>query len=105
MESPGDRWATKVIGLNLEADAQSREPGNVVRLVVAHRHDELRDACRQTLAAGADAAVMDDRGGARKDLAERDEAEMGHVWRQSCRKLIGVFRDQQAAAPQQATGL
>src|SRR6266566_2046980 len=71
----GDQGGLEVLRLDLPADAEPSEPGGAVRLVVAHRHDELRDAGRQALAAGADAAVMDDRGGVREDLAEGNEGE------------------------------
>ena len=62
-------------GVQVVAGTDAFDPGGVVGLVVGEGHDELRDAGGEALGGGADAAVMEDGGGAREDAAERNVLE------------------------------
>jgi hypothetical protein len=62
------------------------------------RHDELRNAGGQALRRGADAAVVHDRARARQELAQRHEVEVRDAGRQHRGDLLGVAREQDAAA-------
>jgi hypothetical protein len=60
---------------------QALDAGRVVGLVVAEGHHELRDARRQGLGCGADAAMMHQCGRARQELAERDVVTVTNAFR------------------------
>ena len=88
---------------NLFRHAKSDQSSRVVELVVRHRPHDLRDAGGQALTTAADAAVMH----SAADRGKNGSAGQSRNprWRQIRRKLVIVFREQDAATAEPLAGV
>ena len=104
-ELAGDAERGVVAALDDAGDFQAHHAAAVVGLVVGKRHDEHGLAGAQTLGGGADTSLMDDHGGARKELGVRRVLGDAYGVGQGLAELVAlVGSDEKDGADAEADG-